>query len=191
MRNAHSIALVGMPGGGKSTIGRQLAKRLSWQFADTDALVEKRVGLPVRAIFEIRGEFFFREIEASVIDEITMGRNTVIATGGGAVLAEKNRQLFRSHCHVVYLRSSPEELYRRLQNDNQRPLLQVAQPLERLQELFVERDPLYRELADSMVDTGRSRIQSVVDAIAAQLALAGLLDPSTRLSAVPPPLSNT
>lgn len=172
-----SIALVGMPGGGKSTVGRQLAKRLGWQFADSDTVIEKRIGCTIRAYFDSHGEDAFRDIESAVLAELTQAHDTVIATGGGAVLREANRNLLRSNCLVVYLRSSPEELHRRLRHDNTRPLLQVADPLRRLRQLYEQRDPLYREVAHYVVDTGRPSVAGLVNMVLMQLELAGAIDP--------------
>jgi shikimate kinase len=175
-----------MPGGGKSTVGRHLAKRLSWAFADTDALIEKRIGCSIRAFFEAEGESRFRDVEAAVIDELTSTESLVLATGGGAVLRDDNRRLLHARCHVVYLRSSPEELYRRLRHDVLRPLLQVADPLARLRELFNQRDSLYREVAHFVVDTGRPSVGTLVNMVLMQLELAGVIDPSLVPSPVEP-----
>lgn len=171
------IALIGMPGGGKSTVGRQLAKRLAWRFEDSDALIEKRIGCSIRDFFASQGEQPFRDIEESVVDEATKADRLVLATGGGAVLRDRNRDLLKSRCHVVYLRSSPEELFRRLRNDTTRPLLQVPDPLGRLRQLFDERDPLYREVAHFIVETGRPSVASLVNMVLMQLELAGVIDP--------------
>ncbi|MBX3621351.1 MAG: shikimate kinase [Rhizobacter sp.] len=176
-----------MPGGGKSTVGRQLARRLCWGFADSDAVIEKRIGMSVRSFFERQGEAAFRDIEAAVIAELAGSARVVLATGGGAVLRNENRQALRSHCHVVYLRSSPEELHRRLRHDTSRPLLQVADPLARLRELFEQRDPLYRETAHFIVETGRPSVGALVNMVLMQLELAGAIDPSQVPSPVEPP----
>lgn len=183
------IALVGMPGGGKSTVGRQLAKRLDWRFADSDALIEKRLGCSIREFFASQGENAFRDVEESVIDESTSGDHLVLATGGGAVLREHNRAALKSRCHVVYLRSSPEELFRRLRNDSTRPLLQVPDPLGRLRELFDQRDPLYSETAHFTVETGRPSVASLVNMVLMQLELAGVIDPALVPSPVGVPAS--
>ena len=176
-RGKGGIALVGMPGGGKSTVGRQLAKRLGWRFDDTDALIEKRLGCSIRAYFAAEGESAFRDIEESVIEETTSAERLVLATGGGAVLRKQNREVLKTRCHVVYLRSSPEELFRRLRNDATRPLLQVPDPLGRLRELFDQRDPLYREVAHFTVETGRPSVASLVNMVLMQLELGGVIDP--------------
>lgn len=187
MGHASAICLVGMPGGGKSTVGRQLAKRLGWQFHDSDAAVEKRTGQSIRAIFESQGEQGFRDLEASVIANLTQLQGVVLATGGGAVLREANRHVLRANCQVVYLRSTPEELYRRLRNDKARPLLQVADPQARLRELFEQRDVLYREVAHYVVETGRPSVASLVNMVLMQLELAGVIDASHVPSSVEPP----
>lgn len=165
-----------MPGGGKSTVGRQLAKRLGWAFSDSDVVIEKRIGLSIRDYFEKQGEAAFREIESSVVDELTSGSQGVIATGGGAVLKAENRERLRSRCRVVYLHSSPDELFRRLRQDSTRPLLQVADPLARLRQLYLQRDPLYREVAHFTVETGRPSVNSLVNMVLMQLELAGGID---------------
>jgi shikimate kinase len=181
------IALVGMPGGGKSTVGRQLAKRLGRRFDDSDALIEKRIGCSIRAFFDSEGESRFRDVEETVIDEATSTEALVLATGGGAVLRERNRRALKSRCHVIYLHSSPEELFRRLRHDTARPLLQVADPLARLRELFKERDPLYREVSHFIVETGRPSVASLVNMVLMQLELAGLIDPALVPSPVGAP----
>lgn len=166
-----------MPGGGKSTVGRQLARRLNWNFVDSDTVIEQRIGCSIRAYFEREGEQSFRDIETQVLSELVDAQRTVLATGGGAVVREANRKLLHSHTQVVYLRSTPEELFRRLRHDTQRPLLQVADPLGRLKQLYDERDPLYRQTAHFVIETGRPTVQGLVNMILAQLELAGLVDP--------------
>jgi shikimate kinase len=177
-----------MPGGGKSTVGRQLAKRLGQPFFDSDSVIEKRLGSTIRAYFEQAGEAAFRDIESSVIDELTATPHVVIATGGGAVLRAENRRHLRDRCRVVYLRSSPEELYRRLRHDTSRPLLQVADPLGRLRELHAQRDSLYRDAAHFVVETGRPSVGALVNTVLMQLELAGEIDPSLAPSPVDPPV---
>lgn len=166
-----------MPGCGKSTVGRQLARQLNWRFVDTDHEIEQQIGCSVRSFFEQHGEQAFREIEQQVIGHLSRQPATVLATGGGAVLREPNRHALHAHCHVVYLRSSPEELFRRLRHDTQRPLLQVADPLRRLRELYRERDPLYRRTAQFTIETGRPSVPTLVNMILMQLELAGVIDP--------------
>ncbi|WP_280156434.1 shikimate kinase [Piscinibacter sp. XHJ-5] len=178
------MALVGMPGGGKSTVGRHLARRLDLTFADADAIIEKRIGQSIRSYFEREGEQRFRDIEQQVIDELTSGPRGVLATGGGVVLREANRRCLRERCTVVYLHSTAEELARRLRHDTARPLLQVADPLGKLRSLHAERDPLYRSTAHFVVETGRPSVPTLVNMILMQLELAGVVDPAKVPSSV-------
>jgi len=168
------ISLIGMPGCGKSTVGRQLARRLQLPFEDADVRIEQRIGCSIRSFFDHEGEARFREIESETLDELTRGPGGVLSTGGGAVLRPENRQILRDRTQVIYLRSTPEELYRRLRHDRNRPLLQVADPLRKLKELFGERDPLYRETAHFVLDTGRPSVSTLVNMICMQLELAGM-----------------
>ncbi len=169
------ISLVGLPGSGKSTVGRQLARRLGLAFTDSDHVIEQRIGCHIRDFFEREGEAAFRDIEAQVIAELAASGSGVLATGGGTVLRSENRAHLRSGGQVVYLRSSPEELFRRLRHDTQRPLLQVADPLTRLRDLFAQRDPLYREAAHFTIETGRPSVPTLVNMVVMQLELAGAL----------------
>lgn len=164
-----------MPGSGKSTVGRQLARRLDLPFLDSDQLIEQRLGCSIREFFAREGEAAFREIEEQVLRELAQGASAVVATGGGAVVREATRNALREGGKVVYLRSSPEELYRRLRHDRQRPLLQVADPLAKLRELHAARDPLYREAAHFQIETGRPSVPTLVNMIVMQLELAGVL----------------
>lgn len=168
------VALVGLPGSGKSTIGRQLARRLGRPFLDTDQVIESRIGLSIREFFEREGEEPFRDLEQTVIDELTLGEPCVLSTGGGAVLRPVNRQHLKQRTHAVYLHSAPEEVFRRLRHDRNRPLLQVSDPLARLHELYALRDPLYRESARLVVETGRPSVATLVNMVAMQLRLAGV-----------------
>jgi len=174
--STHSfVSLVGLPGSGKSTVGRQLARRLQLAFFDSDHVIEERLGCSIRDYFEREGESSFRDVEESVIDELTGLATGVLSTGGGSVLRPANRQHLHGRGHVVYLRSSPEELFRRLRHDVNRPLLQVPDPLGRLRDLYVQRDPLYRETAHFVIETGRPSVSALVNMIAMQLELAGVL----------------
>lgn len=169
------IVLIGLPGSGKSTVGRQLARRLQLPFFDSDHVIEERLGCAIRDYFEREGEASFRDVEESVIHELTLLPSGVLSTGGGSVLRPINRQHLRERGHVVYLRSSPEELFRRLRNDVNRPLLQVADPLGRLRDLYAQRDPLYRETAHFIVETGRPSVSTLVNMIGMQLELSGIV----------------
>ena len=146
-------------GAGKSTVGRTLARRLGRRFVDTDAEIETRCGVRIPLIFEIEGEAGFRQRERTVIEDLTALEGIVLATGGGAVIAAENRRVLAARGTVVYLRAQPADLIRRLRHDRNRPLLMTADPLMRLQELYAERDPLYREIADIIVETGRQKVQ--------------------------------
>jgi shikimate kinase len=168
------VCLVGLPGSGKTTIGRHLSKRLNLPFRDSDHVLEGRIGCSIRTYFEQFGEAQFRDVEAQVIDELTH-EDCVLSTGGGAVLRPANRAHMHARCQVIYLKSTPESLFRRLRHDTQRPLLQVADPMQRLTDLFATRDPLYQEAAHFVVDTGRPSVQTVVSTIISQLELAGVL----------------
>ncbi len=169
------IGLVGLPGSGKTTVGRHLARRLGMSFIDSDHVIEERLGCSIRDYFEREGESSFRDVEESVIDELTSLASGVLSTGGGSVLRPANRQYLRERGHVVYLRSSPEELFRRLRHDVNRPLLQVPDPLGRLRDLYAQRDPLYRETAHFVVETGRPSVSTLVNMISMQLKLAGIV----------------
>ncbi len=167
-----------MPGSGKSTVGRQLARQLRLHFVDSDHELESRIGMPIRDFFAQRGEDAFRDVEQDVIDELTALPGVVLATGGGAVLRPSNRDALHSRTHVFYLRSTPEELFRRVRHDTQRPLLQVADPQQRLRDLFRERDPLYRRTAHFVVETHRPSVQSLLGMVMMQLELAGIVVPA-------------
>jgi shikimate kinase len=173
-----TITLVGMPGSGKTTVGRQLARRLGLPFFDSDHVIEERIGCSIRDYFAREGEAAFRDLEQQVLADLAQGPAAVIATGGGAVLREANRAALRQGGRVVYLRSSPEELYRRLKNDTTRPLLQVADPLGKLRELYAQRDPLYREAAHFAIETGRPSVPRLVNMIVMQLELGGGAPPA-------------
>jgi shikimate kinase len=173
-----TISLIAMPGAGKSTAGRQLAHVLGRPFMDADHELERRIGGSIRSFFEAEGEAAFRDLEEQVIGELAQQPGLVLATGGGSVLRPANRQALRQHSTVIYLRATPEELFRRLRHDTQRPLLQVADPLRRLRELYRDRDPLYRETAQFIIETGRPSVATMVNMILMQLELAGLVDPA-------------
>lgn len=141
---------------------------------DSDHVIEQRLGCSIREYFEREGEVRFRDVEESVIDELTQAPAGVISTGGGAVLRPNNRQHLRERSHVIYLNSVPDELFRRLRHDKNRPLLQVADPLQRLRDLYAQRDPLYRKTSHFNVDTGRPSVSTLVNMIMMQLELSGI-----------------
>lgn len=166
---------MGLPGSGKSTVGRQLARRFDVPVFDSDHVIEQQLGCSILKYFEREGEAAFRDVEESVIEQLTHNPTGVLSTGGGAVLRPANRQHLHERTHVVYLRSSPEELFRRLRHDAQRPLLQVTDPLSRLRDLYAQRDPIYREIAHFIVETGRPSVATLVNMIQMQLELAGVI----------------
>jgi shikimate kinase len=150
-----NIVLVGLMGAGKTTIGRLLARSFGRPFVDSDHEIEARTGVKVPVIFEIEGEAGFRAREAQVIAELCARESIVLATGGGAVLHPANRTALRASGQVIYLNAQPNDLWQRTRHDQNRPLLRGADPLARLIELYAQRDPLYREVAHLIVETGR------------------------------------
>lgn len=171
------VSLVGLPGCGKTTVGRQLARRLQLPFVDSDHAIELRLGCSIREFFEREGESTFRDLEADVIDGLTQGSAKVLSTGGGAVLRKENRENLASRGYVIYLKASADELFRRVRHDSARPLLQVADPLARMRDLFAQRDPMYQEIAHFVVETGRPSVGTLVNMIVMQLELAGVVPP--------------
>lgn len=174
---SESVFLVGLPGSGKSTVGRQLARRMGCEFFDSDHVVEKRLGCSIREYFEQAGEQAFRDQEAAAIDELTQLPGIVLSTGGGTVLRPANRAALHGRGLVIYLKSTPEDLFRRLRHDKTRPLLQVEDPLARLKDLHRVRDPLYREAAHIAMETGRPSVTTLVNQIAMQLEQRALNHP--------------
>ena len=170
MKDGENIFLVGMMGAGKTTVARLLAGRLNRPFIDSDQELEARCGVKVPVIFEIEGEEGFRAREAAVLDELTARSGIVLATGGGAVLRQENRERLGARGVVVYLRAQPRDLHMRTRHDKNRPLLATADPQKRLEELYEQRDPLYREVADLVVDTGRQGVQILLKQILSTLA---------------------
>lgn len=163
-----------MPGCGKSTIGRQLARMRQLPFLDSDHEIERFIGCSIREFFDREGEAAFRDVEERVIGEILgASQMRVVATGGGSVLRPANRETMKAHATVVYLHTQPEDLARRLSRDTQRPLLQVADPRQRLRDLYAVRDPIYREVADIVVDTAHKSATMLVNLISMQLDMSG------------------
>lgn len=173
------IFLVGLMGAGKTTVGRSLAQRTGLRFADSDHEIERRRGLTVSEIFAQEGEAGFRDLEQQVIDEFTRQDGLVLATGGGAVLRDENRRALHDRGTVVYLRAGPDELAHRMRNDRVRPLLRGGDPRARLRDLFRQRDPLYRESAHFVIETGRPSPSMLTQLVLAQLELAGVV-PASR-----------
>ena len=173
----NNLILVGMMGAGKSTVGRLLARRLKRAFYDSDEEIERRCGVRIPVIFDIEGEAGFRAREAQAIVELCALDGVVLATGGGAVLSEENRRQMAAHGTVVYLHARPGHLWQRVRHDRNRPLLATPDPQTRLEELYVLRDPLYREVADIVIDTGRQSVQTLAKDLLARL------EPPCKLSA--------
>jgi shikimate kinase len=166
-----NIFLVGVMGAGKTTVGRLLAKKLGRRFVDSDHEIEARCGVRIPTIFEMEGEEGFRKREAQVIDDLTQEKNLVLATGGGAVLLPENRRHLHERGVVVYLRATPHELWLRTRNDKGRPLLNNDDPKRTLEKLFAIRDPLYRETAHHVIDTGKPSVTQLVNTLIMQFEL--------------------
>ena len=164
-RDSRNIFLVGLMGAGKTTVGRVLARRLGLPFVDSDQEIEARTGVSIPTIFEIEGEEGFRQREAQVIEDLTQHEALVLATGGGVVLDPANRAYLKSGGWVVYIDVPPETLYERIRHDRNRPLIQVENPLARLQVLYAQRAPLYRDVADFIVDGRRLNTQGVLQCL--------------------------
>ncbi len=169
MTHSQNIFLIGLMGAGKTTIGRQLASELSMQFLDSDHEIENRTGVTVTHIFDIEGEEGFRKRETAMLDELTQKQGIVLATGGGAVLKAENRKFLMSRGTVVYLYANIKTLLERTRRDRNRPLLQTADPEAKLRELFEQRDPIYREIADIIIDTGKDNIRLAIQEIIKKL----------------------
>jgi shikimate kinase len=150
----NNIYFIGLMGAGKTTIGRLLAKQLGREFYDSDHEVERKTGVKIPLIFELEGESGFRKRETAAIEELSQMDNLVVATGGGAVLLEENRAFLKNTGKIIYLRAKVNDLYQRTRSDKSRPLLQGANPKQKLEELYTVRDPIYTALADYIVDTG-------------------------------------
>jgi shikimate kinase len=153
-----NLFLVGLPGAGKSTLGRQIARRLRKRFVDADTELEHRLGVSIPTIFEIEGEAGFRDREELTIAELTILTDIVLSTGGGAVLRPANRIRLRENGTVVYLHAEPATLWDRVRHSRNRPLLQTADPMARLNQLYGERDALYREVADHIIESERGEV---------------------------------
>jgi shikimate kinase len=164
-----NVFLVGMMGAGKTTLGKVLAQRLGLEFLDMDRVLVERTGVPVATIFEIEGEQGFRRRESCALAELASHDNRVIATGGGAVLAEENRAVMRASGTVVYLRARLEHLWERTRHDTSRPLLATPDPRATLAALLEQRDPMYRDAAHVIVDTGSQSAAAAANRVIAAL----------------------
>ena len=157
-----NIILIGPMGAGKTTIGRQIARVFDFDFYDSDREIEQRTGASIPLIFELEGEEGFRKREQDIIAELTRKKKIVLATGGGAVLREANQKALKSSGTVVYLCASLDDLLERTSKDKNRPLLQTANPREKLQSIITERDPIYRQLADIILETNKMTVHTAV-----------------------------
>jgi len=153
-RQTDNVFLIGPMGAGKTTIGRRIAAALGFEFIDTDEALEQRTGAEVALIFDIEGEAGFRRREHAMLAEVAGRDGVVVATGGGSILRPENRRIMRAHGTVIYFHASVDQQLRRLRRDKRRPLLQRGDRRRRLERLYREREPLYRELADIIVDSG-------------------------------------
>jgi shikimate kinase len=165
-----NIFLVGMMGAGKTTLGKALARRLQREFVDTDRLLVERTGVAVATIFEIEGEAGFRRRESAILVELSQRDDCVVATGGGAILSADNRRVMREGGTVVYLRARLESLWERTRQDTSRPLLRTPDPKKTLADLLEQRDPLYREAAHIIVDTGSQGASTLVSRVVTALS---------------------
>jgi shikimate kinase len=163
------VFLVGPMGAGKTTIGKYLADHLKLQFADTDSEIEVRTGADIPWIFDVEGEEGFRDREQQVVEEMTQWDNTVLATGGGVVLRPENRSALGGRGFVIYLYASVDEQARRTRRDRKRPLLQKGDPEQVLRSLMEQRDPLYREIADHVIETDGCSPRTVAQRLVREL----------------------
>ncbi len=157
-----NLILVGMMGSGKTTIGRTLSRHLDKIFIDSDEEIVKRTGVTIPHIFDVEGEQGFRHRESAIISELCEEGNIVLATGGGVVLTELNRELLGANGIVIYLKASVHDLWLRTRHDKNRPLLQTGNPHDKLRELLQQRDPLYRQVADIVIQSGKQSANSLL-----------------------------
>jgi shikimate kinase len=169
-QSKRNIFFVGLMGAGKTTIGRMLARRLGMGFRDLDQEIEAITGVRIPIIFDLEGEAGFRDRETRMLIELAERDDLILATGGGVVLRPENRDLLKANGTVVYLNATPAVLYERTRRSNHRPLLNVPNPLEKLQELHAQRDPLYREVADIIIDTKPGPVSAIVRQVESELS---------------------
>lgn len=169
MSTLHRVFLIGPMGAGKTTIGKYLAKQLNLQFADTDTEIESRTGADIPWIFDVEGEQGFRDREQQAVEEMTQWDSVLLATGGGVVMRQENRRALAARGFVVYLHATVGEQIRRTHRDRRRPLLQTGDPEGVLRDLMAVRDPLYREIADHVIDTDGFSPRTVAQRLAREL----------------------
>jgi shikimate kinase len=167
-----NLFLVGMPGCGKSTLGRLLARRLDKRFYDADVELERRLGVSIPVIFELEGEHGFRDREEAVLADLVTQTNIVLSTGGGVVLRPANRERLKEGGTVLYLHATPDTLWERTRHSKHRPLLQAPDPFARVQELYATRDALYREVADFVIESDREQVNRLAHRLEQQLRAA-------------------
>ena len=165
MQEIDNIILVGPMGAGKTTIGRQLAKKLSKEFYDSDHEIEKHTGADISLIFELEGEEGFRKRESQLLKELVSNKYIVLSTGGGAVLDPENRKLLSDNGIIIYLKSTAEKLYRRIADDKRRPLIQTDDRLNKIKKILEEREPLYQSLANEIIETQELSIKQITQKI--------------------------
>jgi shikimate kinase len=175
-RNIRNIALCGFMGTGKSSVGRLVAEQLRFAFLDTDTVIEARAGKTIAEIFTTDGEAAFRELESKIVRELTERAHTVISTGGGLVMKPENMASLKTHSLVVCLWASPEGIYARVKNQNHRPLLQDAEPLEKIRQLLAERTPAYKQ-ADVLLNTEIRSPREVAQQVLHQFRIARTTPP--------------
>ncbi len=176
MPNNNSFFLIGPMGSGKTSVGRQLAKRLNLTFYDSDREIESRCGVDIPTIFEYEGENGFRDRESTIIDELTQIPGIVLATGGGSILRAENRELLRSRGYVILLSVDLKEQYRRISLNTNRPLLHTEDPEAKLREIMQHREPIYQQAANVEISTDSSRMQNVIGKILRHLKSQNLID---------------
>ena len=164
-----NIILIGPMGAGKSSIGKRLAKQLSRKFYDCDKVLEDRTGVAISTIFELEGEQGFRQRETKILEELIKLENSIIATGGGAILSDVNRNLIQSNGIIIYLKASVHSQIKRTRHDKKRPLLQTQDRHATLEKLAKQRNPIYENLADITIDTDGQGINSSIEEIITQL----------------------
>jgi len=167
-----NLLLVGMPGCGKSTLGRLLARRLDKPFFDADVELERRLGVSIPVIFELEGEPGFRDREETVLADLVLHSNVIVSTGGGVVLRPANRERLKQGGTVLYLHATPATLWERTRHSKHRPLLHAPDPFARVQELYAMRDVLYREVADAVVESDREQVGRLAHRLERQLRAA-------------------
>ncbi|WP_174874841.1 shikimate kinase AroK [Vogesella oryzae] len=169
MELAGNFFLVGLMGAGKTTVGRTLARHTGKTFYDSDHEIERRTGVKIATIFDIEGEASFRAREKQVIAELCQMQNIVLATGGGAILAPENRQMLSAYGTVIYLRAQIDDILARTKHDKSRPLLRTSDPRAKLEQLYQQRDPLYMEIADVVMDTSCQNVNTLVQRLEQRL----------------------